>query len=502
MGEQGLAIYSWIILIAFIGLFLYLGRLGAKKSETMEDYAIAKGAVKPWMLGVCYGATYASANLFIGVPGWAYSYGETVLWWTWGCFALSWIGLILLTKKFWKMGQLSGGSLSLADWLGNRYNSNFLRMGVALLWLLGITYIAGQTVGMGTLFESTLGTPYLWGIILGTVVVIIYVGFGGSYADIVTDAIQGVLMIICGIVVFVSLAWTLGGGFGFLGNLHNQLNAISPALTAPLNPESSIFGDTFGIVGIELLLLGFVLLPQLMNKILALKNEGEMREFLWSSGISLFFMSNTMVFAGMGARILIPGLDFADSAVPQYLIYTFHPLISAFIVVAILAAVLSTTDGLYVSIATQLSNDCYRKVIAPKLHGDSEEAKAKAEKNALIMAKVLVPIIGIFAIFFAIQRPPSLTLLTQIGNSGLISGVIASLTLGYFWKRANRAGAIASFIAGTGTYIILYTTIQPVPFKALVFGTIAGFVAMIIVSLLTPPMPKEELEKFIPDKNI
>ncbi len=285
MGDQALVIYSWVILVGFIGMFIFIGKVGAKKSESMEDFSIAKGAVKPWMLGICFGATYASANLFIGVPGWAYSYGETVLWWTWGCFALSWIALILLTKKFWQMGQLSGGSITLADWLGNRYNSNFLRVGVALLWLLGITYIAGQTVGMGTLFEATLGTPYLWGILLGTVVVIIYIGFGGAYADIVTDAIQGILMMIFAIIVLASLAWTVGGGIGFLGKLHNELHAISPVLTAPLNPESSIFGDTFGIVGVELLLLAFVLLPQLMNKILALRSEREMREFLWSAGI-------------------------------------------------------------------------------------------------------------------------------------------------------------------------------------------------------------------------
>jgi len=504
MGEQGIVIYSWIILVAFIGLFLYLGRVGAKASQTMEGFSIAKGAVKPWMLGVCFGATYASANLFIGVPGWAYSFGESVLWWTWGCFALSWIALILLTKKFWQIGQLSGGSLTLADWLGNRYNSNFLRVGVALLWLLGIYYIAGQTVGMGTLFETTLGTPYLWGIILGTVIVVIYIGFGGSYADIVTDTVQGILMIIFGIIMFASLAWTIGGGFGFLGKLHGQLNAIDPNLTAPLNPNSPLFGDVFGIVGIELLLLGFVLLPQLMNKILALRNEGEMREFLFSAGITLFFVSNMMVFAGLGARVLLPGLQFADTAVPQYMVHTFPPIISAFVIVAILGAVLSTTDGLYVSISSQLSNDCYRKVIARKIYGDSKEGREKAEKNALILAKALIPVIGIIAILFAIQRPPSLTLLTQIGNSGLISGVIASLTLGYFWRRANKPGAIASFLAGAGTYAFLMISgIQPNPFKSLVFGTIAGFTAMIIVSLMTPPMSKEEVEQFIPDnKNI
>ena len=129
------------------------------------------------------------------------------------------------------------------------------------------------------------------------------------------------------------------------------------------------------------------------RQVLSLRNEGEMRQFLIWSGISLFFLSNTMVFAGLAARVLLPGLANADAAVPQYLLTAFPPVVAVLVVVAILAAVLSTTDGLYVSISSSLANDVFLKVLSPKLIGTSEQAQEKASRIALIIAKVLVPII-------------------------------------------------------------------------------------------------------------
>ncbi|MGI6679263.1 MAG: sodium:solute symporter family transporter [Dehalobacterium sp.] len=496
---QGIVIFAWIVLALFIGLFLWIGSRGKKSANSMKGFAIAKGAVKPWMLGVCFGATYASANLFIGVPGWAYSYGETILWWTWGCFGLSWIAIILLCKKFWQFGQQAGGSITVAEWFAVRYKSPYLRVGVALLSILSIFYIAGQTVGMAIIFEQILQLPYVWGAIIGTIIVMIYIGMGGAYADIVTDAIQGIIMMVFGVIVLISVALSIGGGLGFIGKLHGQLNAISPDLTAHINPANPNFGDIFGLVGIEVLLIGFVLLPQLINKVLALNDEGEMREFLFSSGISLLVMSNTMVFAGLAARVLIPGLEAADSAVPQYLLYAFPPVVAVLITIAILAAVLSTTDGLYVSISSTIANDIFRKTLAPKLYGNSPEAQEKAEKTALIIAKVLVPIIGLAAIAIAMTRPSSLTLLTQIGNSGIISGVAAPLVLGYFWSKANGKAAFASFLAGAGLYtVLLVFKIEPNVFKALIYASSTGFITMIIVGLLTKPDPEEHVRRFIP----
>ena len=163
----------------------------------------------------------------------------------------------------------------------------------------------------------------------------------------------------------------------------------------------------------------------------------------------------------------------------------------------------STTNGfwgssrLYVSISTMLSNDIYRKFLAPKIHGNSPEAEA--ERISLIIAKSLVPVIGFFAVLIAMTKPPSLTLLTQIGNSGIVAGVFSPLVLGYFWPRANASGAFASFLSGAGAYALLITTsFEPNVFKALVEASIVGFVVMVVLSLATKPASEEHTRRFIP----
>src|SRR5690625_5400945 len=78
----------WLILGAMLGYFLlttWLGKRGSVHSKSMKGFAIAKGKVSPWLVGISFGASYASANLFIGVPGWAYTYGAPVLWYSLGC---------------------------------------------------------------------------------------------------------------------------------------------------------------------------------------------------------------------------------------------------------------------------------------------------------------------------------------------------------------------------------------------------------------------------------
>src|SRR5699024_4284440 len=95
-------------------------------------------------------------------------------------------------------------SLSLPDWLGDFYDSDFLRVGSGLIMLFNLFYIAAQFSAGAQIFESMLNLSYSSGLVLIASIVIVYVFVGGSYADVYTDAAQAILMIVTGIFVFVS----------------------------------------------------------------------------------------------------------------------------------------------------------------------------------------------------------------------------------------------------------------------------------------------------------
>ncbi|TFL13245.1 sodium:solute symporter family protein [Pusillimonas caeni] len=486
MADKTFLIWSiTAFLLLYLVVILWVGKLGAKHSRSMRGYSIARGQVNPWIIGISFGATYASANLFLGVPGWAYTYGAPTLWWTFGCFVLTWSGLVLFARKFWRDGQKQEGALTLPHWLKIRYGSVSIQVLVGLLALFNIYYVVGQNVGLATTFEAIMGLPYAWGVILGVAVTVAYLFVGGAYAQYIGDGIQGVFMCVAGLAIFVSLAWTIGGGWNFLGELGAQLHAIDPNLTAPV-AQSGPFYSWLAIISISWLLFTFGLLPHLMNKVLSIEKEEDLRPFILSSGITLFLLSCFAVFAGMAARVIMPNLASADSAIPVYIEHAFPTIVVALMIGGLLSAILSTTNSLYLGMSAIIGNDIYKPLIAPLIYRDANADSDKIEKSTLVVSRAGLIVVGVVSMIMSFKRPDSLALLTQFGISAIISGVIAPIALGYVWQKANRLGALASTIGGAGCYIVLTVTgIQENVFVALGISSIVGFVLMIVVCLAT-----------------
>ena len=494
MGEDTTWLLPFIIvmLIGYFAWTTWLGRKGAAHSGSMKGFAIARGKVKPSIIGISFGASYASANLFLGVPGWAYTYGLSTLWYTIGCFGITWLGLLLFTKTFWRYGQKNGGSLTLPQWLGNRYNSKTLQVLVALLVLFNIYYIVGQNVGLATMFETVIGIPYMWGIAIGVGITIVYVSLGGAFAQIVSDGVQGTAMAVVSILLFVSLLWTIGGGWNVFGTLHTELRAIDPALVAPLSTGGPFYSG-FAILSIQWLLFSFVLLPHLMNKVLTVEKEEDLRTFTLSAGVSLFVLSVFSVFAGLAARVILPGLASADSAIPAYIMEAFPVVLVALMVMGLISAILSTTDSLYLGITNSIGNDLFKVLAVPVLYKNKNLTEQELDGKVLKASKISLIFIGLVSLYMSFSRPESLALLTNFGTSAIISGIAAPISLGYFWKHANKTGAIASVVSGAGCYMFLTSTgIVEHVFQAMFFSSALGFFSMISVSLLAEAAKKRE----------
>src|SRR5699024_10521053 len=103
-------------------------------------------------------------------------------------------------------------SLSLPDWLGDYYQSSFLRVGSGFIMLFNIFYIAAQFTAGAQIFQRLLGFSYLGGLITIAAIVVAYVFVGGTFADVYTDAVQAVIMAITGVFVFISGIMIFGDG--------------------------------------------------------------------------------------------------------------------------------------------------------------------------------------------------------------------------------------------------------------------------------------------------
>ncbi|MEN9631403.1 MAG: hypothetical protein RJA10_4631 [Pseudomonadota bacterium] len=174
-------------------------------------------------------------------------------------------------------------------------------------------------------------------------------------------------------------------------------------------------------------------------------------------------------------------------------------VVSGMVAAGGLAAALSTADGLLLTIANALSHDLYYKMIDPN---------APTSRRVAI-SKALLLIVALAAAYVAAQKPADILFLVSAAFSFAAAAFFPALTLGVFWKRANKWGASLGMVAGLGITFYYMVTTQPwlrgvfgvtspielwfgiLPISAGVFGVPLGFAVIIIVSLLTPAPAKE-----------
>ena len=191
------------------------------------------------------------------------------------------------------------------------------------------------------------------------------------------------------------------------------------------------------------------------------------------------------------AEIFIDG-DMIVLATPE--IAGLPYVISALIAAGALAAALSTADGLLLTISSALSHDSYFKMINPS---------ASSQKQVTI-SKLLLLVVALLAAYAASFRSGDILSMVSAACSLAASTLFPALVLGVFWKRANHQGAIAGML--TGFIVCFVYLVQTSPalggsvdkqwlhiasVSAGVFGVPAGFIAMTLVTLLTPkPEPQ------------
>lgn len=480
----------WIGLSIYLVALLYLGYIGYQRTKSVADFAIAGESLGPITLGLAFSATFFSSSTFLGYPGWAYQWGFSSLWIFLTIIFASSIGLIAVAKRARRL-NIKQRSLSLADWLGDRYNSDFVRVGAALISLFNVFYITAQLAAGAWIFNVLLRTPYHLGLALIAIIVMVYVFAGGSFSDVYTDVVQAVLMAMMGVVVFLSIFWMFPGGLteGFT-HISNTLAQRDPNLVSPIHPDSIAFYSIPAIVGAFIIQFAFSNQPQLFNKVLALKKPQDMRKMIITYVISAFCFL-LVIFGGLYAAVTVT-VDEMDKAILEYVLAAFPPIGAAFLGIVVIAAAMSTTDGIFVVMSTSIANDIYRKFLVPR--GIVKTNPEKVEATAFKLSRYTVIVIGIVAFLLALNPPDSIGMYIWIGISGVVSGTLGPLLIGiYFPKLATATAAKVSLVTGVLSYLIIaLLNFEKSTMAAGAWAVLIGVAAMVIAGYFTKPKKQPE----------
>jgi len=521
--DPSLRLWGWLFLSIYIGGMLAFGFIGMRRVRNSDDFATARGAYGPLFLAFALTATTASGGTFIGLPALAYKTGFSALWYAFMYALATYLGLIICLRGVRRAGK-SFGTRSMPEYLGDRFDSDILRICVSLFSMLLLFYLAGQLLAGAVMFNKMMGIDILPALIVTALIILIYIVIGGAHADILTDGVQGGLMMLLSIAVMVMFCIGFGVDGGYSGMLHT-LETLDPALLKPLHPTHPVLNSRWDIFAIFVMHAPLGLLPHVGNKLWALRDDRAQARFI-SFAFAFGMLLPTMTFGGILARAVLGDALLADGAsandaIPALFIAVLPSWLAAMIGAGVLAAIMSTADGLVVSTSQIFANDIYRRSIAPRLHGENFLSEQVVDRVALKISRVAAIVIVLGAGWLAYEsQTMNVALLMASGIGGILAAICGPIYAGILWRGATKAGALAGFIAGGALFIILKSGILQAnwfvggllenpgswlasqasnAFSCATLGAFASVFCVITVSLFTTPPSTQHLKRVFGD---
>ncbi|MDD2206369.1 MAG: sodium/pantothenate symporter [Aminobacterium sp.] len=477
-----------LYLAGVMAIALWSRKIGKKTHDTksfVEEYFLGSRSMGGFVLAMAIITTYTSASSFVGGPGVAYKMG------------LGWIllAMIQVPTAFLTLGVLGKkfaiiarriNAVTVTEFLRARYRNDavVILSSIALLVFFMASMLA-QFIGGARLFQSITGYPYLVGLIIFGVTVIIYTTVGGFRAVVLTDTIQGSMMVVASI----ALLWSVVHAGGGMTSVIQKLHEIDPALITPFGPNNFIskpFILSFWV------LVGFAILglPQTTVKCMGYKDARSMHNAMIVGTFIVGFLMLCMHMVGALGRAVVPNIEVGDLAVPTLTIHLLSPFWAGIFIAGPLAAIMSTVDSMLILASAAIIKDLYLNYISKEPEKVNPAAIGR-------MSFVVTGILGVM-VFLAALRPPSLLVWINLFAFGGLEAVFLWPTiLGLYWKRANATGAILSIVAGCGSFI--YFTITKVKWMGAhqIVPTIAiGLIAFIIGAYIGKKPDDKTIELF------
>ena len=468
-GGGSLVTAGWALIIVYMAVVLFFVIRGARKSQTMADYAVGSIAFSPVFVGLSLAAQMTSAATFIINPGFIALYGVAgVVSYAVILPIAAMVSLIVLTKGFRAHGS-TVKALSMAQWMGTRYKSRGYALFFGFLGLLLVTFIVLIVVGLVKVLSKTLDVSEL-SVLIGIVVFIFgYMMFGGANSMVYTNTVQAILMLVVAFILLGSGYEHFSAGIkGFIDKLAN----IDPNLARIPNPESFLFRDWFEI-GFAQVVVGMAIVcqPHIITKSLLLKTDKDVNKYL-TAGVITELIFFAVVFAGLYARLTFPDLTFRgaplqmDGIISAYVVEEFPVFVGLIVVLGLISAGISTLEGLIQALSTTITKDIIEPLFGKAMPADEQ----KRDKVRLIINKAAIGALALVTLWLSwdqlIAPNLSVAIFAQNGVYAYFSAAFLPILMGMFLKGVPKAAPIAASITAIVLHFWISLNNVQIPFTA------------------------------------
>lgn len=481
-----ISIGLYMALMVGIGIYSY-----RKSNSNSEEFLIGGRKMGAAVTALSAGAADMSGWLLMGLPGAMYFTGLSASWIAIGLTFGAFMNYIIVAPRLRVYTEVAGNSITLPVYFENRFKdkTHLLKIVSSLLILIFFTlYTSSGMVAGGKLFESAFGLDYMTGLILTSLVVVLYTFLGGFLAVSLTDFVQGTIMVFALVIVPIVAIYEIGG----IGETFEIIENKGP------NYLDLFTGTT--TVGVFSLLawgLGYFGQPHILVRFMAIDNVKDLTKAR-RIGITwmIFTVGGALLVGLVGIAYLLKFdsatmLKFDGSKTDAETIFIyfsrilFHPLIGGFLLSAILAAVMSTISSQLLVTSSSLTEDIYKAFLNKKA----------TPKQLLTASRISVLVVAIISLLLSIT--PKDSILNLVGNAwagfGAAFGPIILLSV--LWRKTTWQGALVGMIVGATVVLTwVYADHSFKEWYEIIPGFISSFLSIVIVSLATPSK-NNEIEK-------
>ncbi len=459
----------------FIAITLLLGYWGYKNTKNNDEFLLGRSKAGPLIIALSYGSTFLSASAVIGFGGQAAVHGMSLMWL---CFLNLFVGLIVAFLIFGGPTRRKGrklGASTYADLLGKIYDSKGIRAFTAILIIVMMPIYAAAVLkgGVNSLATITGLTGYYDIIlILLSIVVAIYVVYGGIIAVMYNDALQAGIMFVGLLIIFIVTLVHFGGFTAAVEGLNDIWATVGTANgTQPGFNGWTSFSDfgskewmtvvTTFVMGVG---IGALTQPQLAVRFMSAKSDRDLNKSLLIGSIFMIVIvgsaytvgafSNVFFFQerGMVAFDYLGGM--VDFIIPQYILEIFHGMtfgdlfISLFLM-ALVCAAISTISALMHTIGAAGGYDLYSLYKNKKGHTTGDSKNVRVNRICILIVMVLV------VVYCYLMPKDIIAKATSIFMGMTAAALLPAYFHALYSDKPNKKAAIASIVVGTVSYLFM-----------------------------------------------
>ena len=499
-----IAMCCYMVVVIFIGIYY-----AKRANQNSANYFLGGRELGPWVTAMSAEASDMSGWLLMGLPGVAYWCGlADAVWTAIGLAVGTYLNWLIVSKRL-RRYSVKTNSITLPEFFSSRFKEDKkIIMTIAALFILIFftVYASSCLVTCGKLFSTLFGVPYVWMMILGAIFVLVYTFLGGFLAESASDFMQAIVMVIALVAILVLGTLSAGGLNVVLDNARSIpgflefFGIATPVVEEGVQVVSGgqpLFGEAgaYSILTVVSALawgLGYFGMPQVLLRFMAIRKEKELTASRRIAIIWCVISLAATVFIGVIGRSLFPtALNTSSGAENVFILMATNllpPLLAGFAMAGILAATISSSDSYLLIASSAFSKNIFQGLFK----------RNATDKQVMTMSRITLAVITLIAVLIALDENSTIFTIVSFAWAGF-GATFGPLTLMcLFWKRMNRAGAIAGMVGGGCMVFFWKLVMRPLGGILNIYELLPAFlfscILIVVVSLLTKK-PSAEIER-------